>query len=136
MKNLLTISLIALAYTVSAQVKPRKVIQFSGVVVTGDSLAPVPYVNVYVKNKYYGTTTDYYGYFSLPAVCGDTLQFSSIGFKKSDYVIPQNLTEDRYSVVHVISSDPLKLPIVEIYPWPSKEEFREAFMNLNNRPYS
>lgn len=106
-------------------------IQFSGVVVTGDSLAPVPYVNVYVKHKYYGTTTDYYGYFSLPAVCGDTLQFSSLGFKKSEYVIPANLTEDRYSVVHVLSTDPLKLPIVEIYPWPSKEELREAFMSMN-----
>ncbi len=110
--------------------KSRKVIQFSGVVVTGDSLMPVPFVNVFVKNKYYGATTDYYGYFSLPALCGDTLQFTSLGFKKSSYIIPANLEEDRYSIVHVVQTDTLLLNETVIYPWPSKEEFREAFLNL------
>ncbi len=110
---------------------PRKVIQFSGVVVTGDSLMPVPYVNIFVKNKFYGASTDYYGYFSLPAVCGDTLTFSSLGYKKSIYIIPQDLNEDRYSIVHVVHADTLLLHETVIYPWPSREEFRDAFMNLN-----
>lgn len=111
--------------------RPRKVIQFSGVVVTGDSLMPVPFVNVFVKGKYYGTTTDYYGYFSLPAICGDTLQFSSLGLKKSQYIIPADLIEDRYSIVHVVQIDTLLLTETIIYPWPSKEEFKDAFLNLN-----
>lgn len=110
--------------------KPRKVIQFSGVVVTGDSLMPVPFVNVVVKSKYYGATTDYYGYFSLPALCGDTLIFNSLGFKKSTYIIPANLQEDRYSIVHVVNTDTMMLHETVIYPWPSKEEFKDAFMNL------
>ncbi len=97
----------------------------------GDSISPVPFVNVLVKSKYYGATTDYNGYFSLPALCGDTLQFSSLGFKKSTYVIPSNLTEDRYSIFHVLDNDTLQIPTTVIYPWPSKEEFREAFLNLN-----
>ncbi len=92
---------------------------------------PVPYVNVMVKSKYYGVTTDYYGYFSLPAVCGDTIVFSSLGYKKSTFIVPIDLTEDRYSAVHVVQVDTLMLHETVIYPWPSKEQFKEAFMALN-----
>jgi hypothetical protein len=114
-----------------AQEKDRKVIQFSGIVVTGDSLSPVPYVTVMIKNKYRGTSSDYYGYFSLAAESGDSLVFSSLGFKKSYYQVPEDLEEDRYSIVHVLQTDTLLLNETVIYPWPSREQFRDAFMALN-----
>lgn len=105
--------------------------QFSGVVVTSDSLMPVPFVNVLVHGKSYGATTDYYGYFSLPALAGDTMIFSSLGYKKSTYVVPVNLTDDHYSIIHVVQVDTLLLHETVIYPWPSKEQFKDAFMALN-----
>lgn len=117
--------------SVKAQVQPRKVIQLSGVVVTDDSLKAVPFVNVYVKSKFYGTTSDYYGYFSLPVVCGDTIQFSSVGFKKSTYIIPQSMVEDRYTMIHVVYPNIDTLGTVVIYPWPSKDQFKDAFLSLN-----
>ncbi len=137
LKKLTIISLVFLLHclvnTAFAQEKNKqpKVIQFSGVVVTSDSLMPVPFVSVGVKNKYYGATTDYYGYFSLAAVCGDTLQFNSVGYRKSEYIIPANLEDERYSIVHVVHSDTTMLNPVVIYPWPSKDELRAAFLALN-----
>ncbi|HEX4886916.1 MAG TPA: carboxypeptidase-like regulatory domain-containing protein [Luteibaculaceae bacterium] len=136
MKFLSTISLLTLL--IGACLGPHqrllgqaRVIQLSGVVVTGDSLKPVPYVNVLIKSKYYGATTDYFGYFSLPVLAGDTLIFSSLGYKKSVYVLDSDLKEERYSVVHVVQPDTIMLSETVIYPWPSKEQFKEAFMNLD-----
>ena len=39
------------------------VVQFTGVIVTADSLDPVPYTNIVIKNRRKGTTSDFYGYF-------------------------------------------------------------------------
>ena len=45
-----------------------ELVQFSGVVVTNDSLQPIPYTSVIIKHAYRGTLTDYYGFFSFVAV--------------------------------------------------------------------
>ncbi|MFT3885764.1 MAG: carboxypeptidase-like regulatory domain-containing protein [Flavobacteriales bacterium] len=66
----------------------RPLVQFSGVVVTGDSLEPVPFASIITKGSFRGTISDVYGYFSFVAQPGDTLQFSAVGFKRGEYVIP------------------------------------------------
>lgn len=109
----------------------KGLIQFSGVVVTGDSLAPVPYVNVYDKKSHRGTTSDFYGYFSFVAKKLDTVVFSSVGFKRSFFVIPDTLTTNRYSMIHMMIEDTIELDPQNIYPWPSKEDFADAFLNLD-----
>jgi len=38
-------------------------IQFSGIVVTADSLKPIPFVNILIKDTWRGTVTDLYGFF-------------------------------------------------------------------------
>lgn len=108
-----------------------KYIQFSGVVVNSQSLEPVPFVNIIEKSSRRGTSSDYYGFFSFVAHPGDTILFSSIGFKKSKYIIPRNLESNRYSLIHMIDEDTIKLPEKIIYPWPSKEQFKEAFVNAD-----
>jgi hypothetical protein len=57
-------------------------VQFSGVVVTADSLKPIPFVNVIIRNTWRGTVTDYFGFFSFVARMNDTIEFSSLGYKK------------------------------------------------------
>lgn len=109
----------------------KDLIQFSGVIVTGDSLVAVPYVNVYDKISRRGTTSDYYGYFSFVAKKLDTIVFSSVGFKRSYFVIPDTLSTNRYSMIHMMLEDTIELAPQQIYPWPSKEDFAEAFLNLN-----
>ena len=56
--------------------------------------------------------------------------FESLGFKKVEYTIPMNLTENRYSLIQIVSRDTVMLNETVIYPWPTREQFKQAFMNL------
>jgi hypothetical protein len=107
-----------------------KLIQFSGVVVSGDSLQPIPFVNIMIKNTYHGTVSDYYGYFSFVAQENDVIEFSAMGYKKSVFVIPDSLQEARYSLIQMLNGDTILLSTAVIYPWPTKEQFKQAFLNL------
>lgn len=109
--------------------KQPGLIQFSGVVVT-DSLSPVPFTNIMIKNTYRGTMSDVFGYFSFVAQEGDTILFSAVGFMRDQYVVPTDLPENKYSMIHVMSRDTIRLKELSVYPWPSREQFREAFLNL------
>jgi hypothetical protein len=119
------------ALTLRAQEASRPLVQFSGVVVTGDSLQPVPFVSILIKGTYRGTISDVYGYFSFVAQEGDTLNFGAMGFKRGEFVVPDSLVDRKYSMIHVLYPDTFALPPVDVYPWPSREQFAEAFMNLH-----
>ena len=106
-------------------------VQISGIVVAGSKLEPVPFVTVLEKSSYRGTSSDYYGFFSFVAMPGDTIVFSSIGYKKSTYIIPDTLNNGRYSLIHAIEEDTVKLAQLDVYPWPSREQFRDAFLNTD-----
>jgi hypothetical protein len=108
-----------------------ELIQISGIIVTADSLRPIPFVNILIKNSYRGVVSDYYGFFSIVARQKDTLEFSSIGFTKAYFIIPDTLTEQRYSLIQILRSDTIMLPEALIYPWPTKEQFKEAFIRLH-----
>jgi hypothetical protein len=109
----------------------NKLIQFSGIIVTGDSLSPVPYTSVLIKGTYRGTMSDHYGYFSFVAQQGDTIVFSSLGYRNSEFGIPDTLTSNKYSLIHMMDRDTVDLPEAYIYPWPTREQFKEAFLSLN-----
>ncbi|MBK7382637.1 MAG: carboxypeptidase-like regulatory domain-containing protein [Flavobacteriales bacterium] len=129
MRTLLSaLLLVALTSALAQPVQPA-LVQFSGVVVT-DSLAPVPFTNILVRNTYRGTMSDVYGYFSFVAQEGDTLIFSAVGFMRAQYVIPTGLPENKYSMIHVMGRDTVQLRELSVYPWPSREQFREAFLAL------
>ena len=105
-------------------------VQFSGVVFTADSLRPVPFANISVAKTGRGTTTDYWGFFSLVVHKNDIVTFSAVGYKSGLFRIPDTLTQNRYSLIQVMSSDTIMLTETVIYPWPSKEQFRHAFLTL------
>lgn len=106
-------------------------VQFSGAVVTGDSLRPIPFTHIIDRNTGFGTISDYYGYFSFVARKGDTIAFSAVGFKKGLFVIPDTIRSNRYTMFQVMTSDTIYLSETVIYPWPTREQFKEAFLNLN-----
>ena len=58
-----------------------KVIQFTGVIFANDSASVVPGVHVYVPKGGRGTTTNPYGFFSMPVLEGDSIIVSAIGFE-------------------------------------------------------
>ena len=109
----------------------KDLIQFSGVVLERDSLVPVAFTRIMIKNSHRGTIADYNGYFSFVAQKKDTLVFSSTGYKKSIYAISDTLTGNKYSLIQVLSSDTTNLPVTVIYPWPSPDEFKKIFLSKN-----
>jgi hypothetical protein len=111
----------------------ERVIQFTGIVTAEErgELIPVPYANVYMKNKSRGTYSDMKGYFSFVAAKGEKIVFSSVGYQTIEITIPDTLTDTRYSVVQMLSKDNVNLPATVIYPWPSREHFKIEFLAMN-----
>lgn len=105
-------------------------IQLSGVVVSEDNLEPLSYTTVFDKTIRKGVVADFYGFFSTVVFPGDTIYFSYYGHKTSNYVVPDTLTENRYSIIHMMQKDTLNLPVVDVYPWPSREDFARAFIDM------
>jgi hypothetical protein len=115
-----------------AQDDPSKdLLQLSGVVVSGDSLTPVPFTSVMIKGSNRGTMCDYFGFFSLVVRKSDTIVFKSIGYNGADVIIEDSLSDSRYSMIQMLQRDTLLLPATDVYPWPSKEQFRQSFLTLN-----
>jgi hypothetical protein len=108
-------------------------IQLSGVVVAEDNLEAMPYCTVFNKTIRHGVISDFYGFFSFVVFPGDTLYFSYFGYKSSTYIVPDTLTENRYSMIHMMQQDTLNLPVVDVYPWPSREDFARYFIDME--PY-
>jgi len=107
-------------------------IQISGVVVEGegDSLVGVPFVSVYRGSKPV-TVTDYYGFFTFVAEPGDEIGFTSIDHHPGFYKLDDTLTVRHLYVIQRLVKDTVNLEAISVYPWPSKEEFKKAFLELN-----
>lgn len=107
----------------------KEPLQLSGVVVSADSIPrPIPFVNVYIQGGTRGTMTDADGFFSLAVLPGDTFTFSCIGFKKEKLVVPDSLNKRAYLARVVMKRDTTLLNEVTLYPWPSRDRFKEAFL--------
>lgn len=136
MRVILVFGLFVFSFGAKAQEKQNNdtlLIQLSGVVIAENTLEPAPYTTVYDKTQGRGVISDYYGFFSMVTMPGDTLYFSYYGYKTSSFIVPDTLTDNRYSIIHMLESDTLELPEVEVYPWPSREEFARAFLEMD--PY-
>lgn len=118
---------------VAAQNPDSAVVQFSGVVITEENgrIEPLPYVNVYIQATKRGTFTGSDGFFSLVGRKGEVVIFSSVGYQDIEYVIPDSLSADRYSMVQLMTRDTIMLPETFIYPWPSREHFKLEFLAMD-----
>lgn len=124
------------ALSLNAQKKTTQdsVIQFSGLVVTegddGDVII-LPYTNIGIVGTSRGTNSDSDGFFSIVAKKGETVRFTSIGFRDAEYTIPDTLSKQMYSYVQIMSEDSLLLPEAVIYPWPDREYFKYEFLAID-----
>jgi hypothetical protein len=109
----------------------NELVQFSGVIVTADSLKPIPFSSVMIHNTNRGTISDYYGFFSFVAKMKDTIEFASIGYKRAIFIIPDTLSDQRCSMIQILKPDTIQLREIVIFPWPTLEQFKEAFIRLN-----
>lgn len=114
----------------------RKVIQFSGLVVGGDSLYGLPGTAVMIPSSGRGTITNEFGFFSLPVQVGDSVLFQLLGFKKK-FMRIQSIQSDKQTVIVELDQDTILYPEIEIFPFPTEEEFKKAFLAMKpgNDPY-
>jgi hypothetical protein len=133
MKRLLAILISLYALNLSSQVDPATLVQFSGMVLTeeNEELIPLPFVNIAIAGSNRGTYSNLDGFFTIVGSKGDTVHFTSIGFKNVTYIIPDTLQGNRYSVYQLMSKDTILLPETVIYPWPSREHFRLEFLAMD-----
>jgi hypothetical protein len=128
MRKIPIILFIALSFNAFSQ---DKSVQLTGILVSTDSLLTIPFANVLIKNKEQGTISDFYGYFSLVANKGDTIIFSCLGYKRARYIIPMKTDADFITVVQKLASDTIMLKETKVYPWPSREQFKQAFLTTD-----
>jgi hypothetical protein len=124
---LITITLILSIHAVQAQ---QQLVQLSGLVSEAGSGYPLPYSTVRVLNSYRGTVSNGSGFFSLVVAPNDSIQFSSVGYQSRTYVVPDTITDMITSIGVFLSRDTMLLDVVEVYPWPSRDDFRDAFLAL------
>ncbi|MCB0577688.1 MAG: carboxypeptidase-like regulatory domain-containing protein [Phaeodactylibacter sp.] len=133
---LILFALIIAAGTWAQDNKSGRLVQFSGMVLDGsdEQLYPVPYTNILVKDKGRGTYSDLRGFFSIVVEKGDVIVFSAIGYKTVEYKIPEDLEDDRYSIVQLMTQDAINLPETVVFPWPSREHFKLEFLAMDVTP--
>lgn len=112
------------------EASPEKSYLLAGVVMDFQERQALPFVHVKIKNTFYGTATDISGYFSLFINPGDTLVFSSIGYKDASFIMPFELEEEQYTLLQLMHRDTLVLEEVAIFPWPEYNNFIEAFLDV------
>lgn len=108
----------------------EEVIQFSGLVVAGDSLYGLRGVHVFVPFSGRGTSSNEVGYFSFPVLKGDSVKVSAIGYKDQHYIVPDTAGES-HSKVFELKVDTTVFPTVDIFPYPTELMFKHAFLNLD-----
>lgn len=121
-----------LTFTLHGQVQNEvEPIQIHGVVVSNDSLIQLlPNVQILVKSRGQMTTSNVDGFFSLVAMPGDTVYFQHIGFKLQKLWVPDTLDGDAFLSRITLEWDTEVLDPVIVYPWPSRENFKEEFLAM------
>lgn len=107
----------------------RRIIQLSGFVT--DSAANVlPGVHIYVPKAGRGTTSTHAGFFTIPVLVGDSIVISSVGYKRTSYIVP-DLPKDSWSVFIELAPDITLLNEAVVMGIPTEELFKEAVLAMN-----
>lgn len=142
-RTILYISLIIFGLAANAQEfttsNGKRIVQLTGVIFTPDSSSVIPGVHVYVPKAGRGTTTNPYGYFSMPVLEGDSVIFSSVGFKRQYYIVPEHKDDNSLKLIFTMEEDVTLLSEVEVFPYPTEEMFKAAILSMelpNQRNYN
>ena len=115
------------------QTKGEDLVQFTGIILDGsnEELLPIPYANVLVMDHNRGTYSDFNGFFSIVVEKGDSVEFSAVGYQSIIFQIPDTLTDNRYSMVQLMTEDTINLPETVVFPWPSRDHFKLEFLAMD-----
>jgi hypothetical protein len=65
----------------------------------------------------------------MPALVGDSVVISAIGFEKQHFIVPGNKGENFTAIIELVT-DTTYLPPIEILPYPTEELFKQAVLAL------
>jgi len=109
----------------------KKIVQVSGLVVSSDSSAyGIIGAYIYVQKSGRGTISNRYGYFSFPALAGDEIIVSHLGYKQQRLLVP-NDTSNSVSLLIQLVQDTTVLPIIEVTYFPTEKEFKKAILDAD-----
>ncbi len=128
-KATILISYLLVAATFFVDGQERQYIQFSGFVMNEES-EPLPYVHIISLGSRRGTISDRNGIFSIITEPQDTIVFSSVGYKLTYFELPALILDYHYTHDVIMERDTILLEEVLVFPWPTYEEFKEAFLSL------
>jgi hypothetical protein len=111
---------------------PQEWVLVSGRVLQAETNKPLASVTLIARPSRSGTTTLADGSFKLKASPGDTITFSSIGFKSGSYVV--NKTANQANIRILLSEKAQELQEVEISSRPSAEKINRALRNMKRAP--
>lgn len=104
------------------------VVQLYGVVMTADSLKGISSVSITIKGTSRGTITNDQGVFSIVALKGDQIEFSSVGYKPKLVTVPKDIEGSQYSILQLMVNDTVYLAATIIKSRPSREQFERDFL--------
>ncbi|HAE36121.1 MAG TPA: hypothetical protein DCG22_10030, partial [Bacteroidetes bacterium] len=125
LKHLILVCVMLCSFSASAQL-----IQLSGIVAEDRTGYPLPFATVHVLGTYRGTVSSANGFFSLVVAPNDSIRFSSVGYESRLFVVPDTLTDVITSIGVFLPIDTMQLETVEVYPWPTRDDFADAFLAL------
>jgi hypothetical protein len=110
----------------------QEIVQLTGIVVSDyeNRENKLPGVHIYVPKHGRGTTSNMYGYFSMPVLVGDSLVLSSIGFIKQKFTVPKGVN-GRVNMVFKMEIDTVYLKNIDITPFFSEKMFKKAILAIN-----
>lgn len=125
------LSFVFLPFASKAQFSNFKdsVVQLYGVVMTADSLQALQSVSIAIKGQNRGTITNSQGVFSIVALKGDVIEFTSVGFKPKKVEIPKDMPGNQFSIIQLMINDTIYLAATIIKQRPSREQFERDFLN-------
>lgn len=116
--------------SVGQQIDSTNNYTISGTVVDGETNEILVGAHI-LNSNYIATKTDESGIFAITVNSNDTLRVSYIGYKYLFFITP-NQEKGKYIVKFKLYTDSVMLQEIEIFPWPSYDEFKKAFAELES----
>lgn len=105
----------------------KSIVEVSGIVLSSDSAHPVSNAVISVLHQNRGVQSNESGIYSLVCHPGDTLLFSSVGFKSSLFTLPTDFHGRFYNRIQLMVQDTFFLPETVVHALPTGDAFVYAF---------
>jgi hypothetical protein len=114
----------------SQQRIPERFIQVDGIIYD-TYLNPVANVNIYSTRLRMASASKENGIYSIISVPGDTIVFSTIGFRRLMLPVPEENSGTHYHKDIYLEYDTIAINDVLVLPWGSYAEFKQAVLDAD-----